>query len=125
MYKKVTISFQLYDTVSRISPPKDIRRVRIDGGLKSIGDTVTIKNIGAKGTITDILFNQTRGIYVLVFVHNYELRIKSIPIEELGDGVGICDFYRSWMNHLGIYFYDRVLVRNPSEIYREGFYEGK
>ena len=91
---------------STTTPPSSVRRIRIDGRLKSIGDTVLIYSLARNGTIVDI-----RGDNILVIVHHIGLNptITIYSSEELRHGEGISTLHCAWLNGLEIYFFDPVL----------------
>ena len=91
---------------STTSPPETTRRIRIEGRLKSVGDTVYIKSAERNGTITDI---NTGGIWVITHHITLEPRIEAFFPSELGHGEGISTLHRAWLNGLEIYFFDTTL----------------
>lgn len=97
---------------STTHPPESKRRVRIDGRLKRVGDTVFIPSLEVNGTIVHINPVQSRITHISVIAHDFVGREKIILIEQLREGYGISDLHRAWLNELGIYFYDRFLLPN-------------
>ena len=91
---------------STTSPPRNNRRIRIDGRLRSVGDTVHINSLARNGTITDI---NDGGVWVLAHYIILEPRIEIFLPPELSHGEGISTLHRAWLNGLEIYFFDPIL----------------
>ena len=87
-------------------PPSNNRRIRIDGRLRSVGDTVFIRSLERNGTITDI---NDGGVWVLPHYIILEPRIEIFLPTELSNGEGISSLHRAWLNGLEIYFFDSLL----------------
>ena len=102
------------------------RRIRIDGRLRGVGDTVYIPFRGRNGTIIHI------GIdVVLVIVHEWKISPTVEKFEwpfDLKQGEGISPCIRSYLNVLRINFYDEVVIENSKvdernkKEYRENFW---
>ena len=82
-------------------------RTRIDGRLKSIGDTVVITSNDRKGTIIHIK-NDT--VWVLPHIILLEPEVQVLSATDLYHGEGISSLHRAWLNGLGVYFFDPIEI---------------
>ena len=102
-----------FDTDNNIEYPPPcsttINRLRIDGRLHSIGDTVFIPVLGYNGTILNLLKRQLDGIEVisiLTLPHDYGEPITCSPFN-LRAGVGVS-------THIMLHFYEHNVFFNDT-----------
>ena len=71
-----------------------VNRLRIDGRLHSVGDTVFIPALGYNGTIINLDKNKLEGIdvcLILTLPHDYGTPVTYTPLElRTGAGVSLC-----------------------------------
>ena len=91
---------------STTSPPNNHRRIRIDGRLNSVGDTVFIVSIERNGTIIDIRPN---SVWVLPHYILLNPIVGNYSPADLRHGEGIGSLHRAWLNGLEVYHFDPIL----------------
>ena len=100
------------DLDSHSNPPTNNRRVRIDGRLHTIGDTVFIPHLGYNGTILDFVGRRQ----LIIKPHDYGYTIHILP-NKLKVGVGINCHQRMHLDNLDIYYYDPLLIDTGTTVH--------
>ena len=89
-----------------------IKRLRIDGRLHSVGDTVFIPALGYKGTILNLEKRELDGAteyLIRVLPHDYGESVIYIP-SDLKSGVGVSNYMFSHFEDENVFFDSSVRI---------------
>ena len=101
------------DLDSHSTPPTNNCRVRIEGRLHGIGDTVFIPHLGYNGTILDFVGRR----HLIIIPHDYGYTIRILP-SKLKQGFGINCHQLIHLDELEIYYFNHLLLDTGTTTHR-------